>query len=702
MNAGTPALGGGRRRRHRRAVMAEINVTPMVDVMLVLLIIFMVSAPLLTVGVAVDLPQSKATSLDQDKEPLTVSVDDKGKVYLQNAEIPFDDLVAKLKAVAEARGGFEARIFVRGDRKVDYGTVKGEVETWLHATKSVLIERYTFDKEVDFQAWIGAGVWVDDVWDTDPFYSVDMADDAAEGHYDLGETEGVFALRLDPAPTGFGKEGRDRRVSVRGKTITKYFMISDNRQGALDPKLIDKLIASGYDALRTEHLKFWSDYFAISSISIPDATFQYFYDASMYHFKAMQSVVSGGIPVNNLRRTWSSHIFWDSYFMQRAQLEANHKHEALEACRFFQRTLPQAERHAREEFGSEGIKWDWEITHDGRKAYGTLLHMKFQVHNNGSYANEIMGYYQYTQDKAYLAEFYPILRGLATFFMKSIVEKTERGYEIGYLVGVHESPVKVRNDGINLTGTIAILRHCANAAKILGLEDAFTAECLVVADELMKIMDSLYNGKFFKASDDQEHINMSSIGPIFPMSVIKPMDPRAISTADAYMDLYGGRQIGDGNHSNSKRAFPWSAGVLGAILAWQNRGDFVWEVIQAAEPSMCTFGGMTEVMENGEWNMQYFGTAQGAVCIAIHQMLLQVQNGHIELFPALPSAWETASFDNLLAEGLSVTAKWTKDSVECTLRNDANVPLTRDILYGKQPITVELAPGAERTVTWAS
>jgi len=119
----TPAAGGGRRRRHRKQVMAEINVTPMVDVMLVLLIIFMVSAPLLTVGVAVDLPQTKATSLDQDKEPLTVSVDDKGKVFLQNAEIPFDDLVAKLKAVAEARGGNEARIFVRGDRKVDYGTV---------------------------------------------------------------------------------------------------------------------------------------------------------------------------------------------------------------------------------------------------------------------------------------------------------------------------------------------------------------------------------------------------------------------------------------------------------------------------------------------------------------------------------------------------------------------------------------------------
>ena len=80
--------------------MAEINVTPMVDVMLVLLIIFMVSAPLLTVGVPIDLPQSQATSLDQDKEPLTVSVNAKGQVFLQNTEIKVEELVPKLKAVA--------------------------------------------------------------------------------------------------------------------------------------------------------------------------------------------------------------------------------------------------------------------------------------------------------------------------------------------------------------------------------------------------------------------------------------------------------------------------------------------------------------------------------------------------------------------------------------------------------------------------
>ncbi len=123
MNGGTAGSAGGRSRRGRRAVMSEINVTPMVDVMLVLLIVFMVSAPLLTVGVPIDLPQTQAKSLDQDKEPLAVSVNNDGKVFLQNTEIPIDELVAKLKAVTDARGGFDERIYVRGDKKVDYGTV---------------------------------------------------------------------------------------------------------------------------------------------------------------------------------------------------------------------------------------------------------------------------------------------------------------------------------------------------------------------------------------------------------------------------------------------------------------------------------------------------------------------------------------------------------------------------------------------------
>ena len=121
MNMG--ASGGGGRRRGRKAVMAEINVTPMVDVMLVLLIIFMVSAPLFTVGVPLDLPQTQAKSLEQDKTPLQLSVDIKGKIFINDTEVSMAELVPKLKAITEARGGMEERIFMRADKKADYGTV---------------------------------------------------------------------------------------------------------------------------------------------------------------------------------------------------------------------------------------------------------------------------------------------------------------------------------------------------------------------------------------------------------------------------------------------------------------------------------------------------------------------------------------------------------------------------------------------------
>jgi biopolymer transport protein TolR len=114
---------GGRRGRRRANVMSEINVTPMVDVMLVLLIIFMVSAPLLTVGVPLDLPQTQAKSLEQDKTPLQLSVDVKGRVFINDTEVAMTDLIPKLKAITDARGGMDERIFMRADKKADYGTV---------------------------------------------------------------------------------------------------------------------------------------------------------------------------------------------------------------------------------------------------------------------------------------------------------------------------------------------------------------------------------------------------------------------------------------------------------------------------------------------------------------------------------------------------------------------------------------------------
>ena len=122
MNMASSSGGGGRRGR-RKPVMAEINVTPMVDVMLVLLIIFMVSAPLLTVGVPLDLPQTQAKSLEQDKTPLQLSVDTRGKVFINDTEVAMADLIPKLKAITDARGGTDERIYMRADKKADYGTV---------------------------------------------------------------------------------------------------------------------------------------------------------------------------------------------------------------------------------------------------------------------------------------------------------------------------------------------------------------------------------------------------------------------------------------------------------------------------------------------------------------------------------------------------------------------------------------------------
>ena len=114
-----PRNAGGRGRRGRP--MSEINVTPFVDVMLVLLIVFMVTAPLLTVGVPVDLPQTRAKQLGEDREPLAVTIDNSGKIFLQNTPIEADALVPKLMAISG--NGYNQRIFVRGDKAVDYGKV---------------------------------------------------------------------------------------------------------------------------------------------------------------------------------------------------------------------------------------------------------------------------------------------------------------------------------------------------------------------------------------------------------------------------------------------------------------------------------------------------------------------------------------------------------------------------------------------------
>ena len=112
---------GGRRGRRGRRYMGEINVTPFVDVMLVLLIIFMVAAPLLTVGVPVNLPETEARALPNENEPLTITVQTSGQVFLQNEAVPFDEILPRLQALAGE--GYDRRIFIRGDMNAQYGLV---------------------------------------------------------------------------------------------------------------------------------------------------------------------------------------------------------------------------------------------------------------------------------------------------------------------------------------------------------------------------------------------------------------------------------------------------------------------------------------------------------------------------------------------------------------------------------------------------
>ncbi|MCK8779208.1 protein TolR [Rhizobium sp. NTR19] len=119
---GAKGSGGGRRRRGRRGgTISEINVTPLVDVMLVLLIIFMVAAPMMTVGVPVDLPQTQAAALNSETQPITISVNADGQIHLQETPITAEEVAAKLQAISTT--GYNERIFVRADTTSAYGIV---------------------------------------------------------------------------------------------------------------------------------------------------------------------------------------------------------------------------------------------------------------------------------------------------------------------------------------------------------------------------------------------------------------------------------------------------------------------------------------------------------------------------------------------------------------------------------------------------
>lgn len=124
-----PSSRGGRRRRN---LVSEINVTPLVDVMLVLLVIFMITAPMMISGINVDLPETKSTPMKGNDEPLTISINKEGQIFIMDTKVEAKKLIPKLKAITDSKAKMNTRIFVRGDKNISYGrimSVVGEISS---------------------------------------------------------------------------------------------------------------------------------------------------------------------------------------------------------------------------------------------------------------------------------------------------------------------------------------------------------------------------------------------------------------------------------------------------------------------------------------------------------------------------------------------------------------------------------------------
>jgi hypothetical protein len=572
-----------------------------------------------------------------------------------------------------------------------FGDLRLDLRTWLTPDLPALHFDLRAPVTVTVRTYAAPGLWPEDDEQTEPVSAVSPDPQWPAGlRYNVGSDNCVLLLvpcvdYNGPAmgPSDAGRDAHGAWIRMHGSHLRWWAVLESTRY----PQEAD-----AWQRLPTDAPV--GNAAPPSALEIPDPDFAQLHRFSMYMFRAMQHRYSGGLPVNNLRRTFNSHVFWDGAFVQRALLEAGQVAPAREAWRFLARTRDAAAANARATFDAPGLHWDWETTHTGRRAYIPWMQQRFQVHNTPLMAHMVLADYRATRDRGALAEGYDLLAGAATFLLNAVLVEDGQFLVTRPLVGSHEAAQPVVDDGATVAASLRLLGDVALAARMLGRDDPLARQCTAAARRLRPTLARLFNGRYFQASRDEDRLNTSSLAPIYPADVVVPTDPRALATATAYQASYAGRMVG---HGNSETGFPWSAGILARILAYQGRAEAAWEQLDFARPALCAQGGCAEYVDGqGRWNNQYFSTAQAALCSALHALLLQQHGGELRLFPALPPAWDRCAFRGFLFGGLRVDAAYATGSAHITVANETDRPRRVTLRSGYEVRRLHLAAGAQQ------
>ncbi len=595
--------------------------------------------------------------------------------------------------------------------RVQVGGALVQVVTFLHYALPLLVEHYEATEPIVIDFVIAPGVWAETSMEREPFLRPPVfADDGFR--FRVGDRTISGWMVVDGPVEARGREGKCVGNCVRARSVTRFAAIVDSQEKAT-PKQVADAIRQGWRALLAHHRAFWREHTARgATVHLPDRILDRVFAYTRYQLKASQSRESGGLPVNALRSTWSSHLLWDMAFIHRALLLMGYLEEGERACAFLERTAEAARAAAAAE-GAAGLKWEWEITHDGRPAYGVHRHLAGQIHNNAAYSTMLWSQCAAARDRALLRRFAPLLAGIAEYYLTGVLTAGR----LRPVVGVGEMNVLLRREPATLAGAVRALRLGALAGRVLGRAD-LGARCLQAARALLtQLPDALRGGDPGLASvgvpahqrearvvRDGPELNFGILVPIFPMEVIPAHSPQALDLVARFLAGAASPHGMPGSGIAARRpreAFPWAAGLTAAILARGGRADEAWRLLQGVGPAVNAFGGMAEHVDDiGGWNMQYFGTAQAVVCIAIAALLVLRRGAHWRLLPVPPPAWDGCGVRNLTDGGVAVSFVWARRGGFSEVRMRNLLPLRRRVRVtaGGETHRVTLAPFQEVAV----